>query len=109
MTATGPLPQWTMTGYGGPYEATGPNGVTWRLWHVENPPAGDPHPAGYRLAPVNDPSVPAEYVTAEHGLYYALDMAGMRIAADAVRGDPEGAALQMGLAPETTKTSTEEN
>jgi hypothetical protein len=94
----GPLPEWTMAGYGGPYEAVDPGGVAWRLWHAEKPSAADPHPAGYRLAPVDDLDI-AEYVTADRGLYHALDMAGMRIAADAVRDDPEGAVLQLGLDP----------
>lgn len=102
MSRTGPLPEWTMAGYGGPYEADDPHGVTWRLWHVPEPAPGDPHPAGYRLAPVGDLAA-AEYVTAEHGLYHALDMAGMRIAADAVRGDPEGAALQLSVVPDSTQ------
>ena len=99
MTSTGPLPEWTMARYGGPHEAVSPAGVTWRLWRAAE------HPAGYRLAPVDNLAA-AEYVTAEHGLYYALDMAGMRIAADAVRGDPEGAALQLGFSADDPTETT---
>lgn len=89
MSADGPLPQWTMLKPGGPYEATAPDGTAWRLWHEDRP-------AGYRLAPRDDPDK-VNYVTDEGGLYVALDLAGMRIAGDAVRADPEGARRQLGL------------
>jgi hypothetical protein len=78
------------------YEAEDPHGVVWRLWFVEHPAADDPLPHGYRLAPKDDLTDPA-FVTSAHGLYYALDQAGLRIATDAVRADSEGAARQMGL------------
>ncbi|MER6109331.1 hypothetical protein [Streptomyces hirsutus] len=97
-TPRGPLPQWNPIGdYGsGIYEAADPHGTVWQLWRVEQPAAGDPLPPGYRLAPLDNPVDPA-FVTAENGLYFALDTAGMHIAADDVRADPEGAARQMGL------------
>jgi hypothetical protein len=94
--ASGPLPQWTAVKPGGPYEAAGDHGTTWRLWAVDTPPADDPFPAGYRLAPRDDPGN-VNYITREHGLYHALDMAGMRIAGDAIRSDPDGARRQLGL------------
>lgn len=102
MGQRGPLPQWsTVGGFGGFYTAEDPQGVTWRLWRVEQPAANDNLPAGYRLAPLDGSASPV-FVTGEYGLYRALDIAGMRIAEDAVRADPEGAARQMGFteAPE---------
>lgn len=96
MSGTGPLPQWRMDKPGGPYEATAPDGTTWRLWHVDSPPPDDPFPAGYRLAPRDDPGS-INFVDGEGGLYHVLDMAGLRIAADAVRADPGGARRQLGL------------
>ncbi|ONK13232.1 hypothetical protein [Streptomyces sp. MP131-18] len=94
----GPLPQWdAVGGYGsGTFEAGDPHGAVWRLWLVERPADSDPLPPGYRLAPRDNLTNPT-FVTREHGLYYAMDAAGMRIAADAVRADPEGAARQLGL------------
>ncbi|MFJ1650076.1 hypothetical protein ACIOC2_01410 [Streptomyces sp. NPDC088337] len=94
----GPLPQWDpVGGYGsGVYEAKGPHGVVWLLRLVEQPGDGDPLPPGYRLAPRDDQSNPA-FIIREHGLYHALDAAGMQIAADAVRDDPDGARRQLGL------------
>jgi len=94
----GPLPQWEpIGGYGtGTYEATAPNGIVWRLWLVEHPADNDPLPPGYRLAPRDNPTDPA-HITAEHGLYHALDLAGMQIASRAVQADPEGARRQIGL------------
>jgi hypothetical protein len=92
----GPLPQWTPLGYGGPWEATSPDGKAWRRSAVSMPPAGDQFPAGYRLAPHDDLGN-VSYITGEHGLYHALDMAGLRIAGDAVRADPDGARRQLGL------------
>lgn len=94
--AAGPLPQWTLVQYGGPYEATDTRGVSWRLWKVDSPPADDPFPAGYRLAPRDEPGN-VNFITGEHGLYYALDMAGLRIAGGAVRADPNGARRQLGF------------
>lgn len=79
--ATGPLPQWTQLGGvgSGTFEAPDPAGVMWRLWAVD-----DPFPRGYRLAPRDDLSN-ANFITGDHGLYHALDTAGMRIAGDAIR------------------------
>ncbi|RNG26247.1 hypothetical protein [Streptomyces botrytidirepellens] len=96
--AHGPLPQWDIIGgYGsGTYEAEGSNGIVWRLWLVERPVDGDPLAPGYRLAP-RDNLISATFISGEHGLYHALDQAGMRIAADAVRADPDGALRQLGL------------
>jgi hypothetical protein len=96
--AHGPLPEWGIVGgYGsGKYEAEDPHGVVWQLWKVEQPDDDDPLPPGYRLAPRDNPTTPI-FITPEHGLYFALDKAGMRIAADSVRADPEGAARQLGL------------
>lgn len=93
-----PLPQWEpIGGFGsGTYEAKDPGGAVWRLWLVEQPSTDDPLLPGYRLAPRDNPTDPA-YITAEHGLYYALDLAGMQIASVAVRSDPTGAREQMGL------------
>lgn len=96
MSYDGPLPQWTPVGHGGPWEAADPHGRMWHLWHVDSPPADDPFPAGYRLAPYDDLGN-VSYITAEHGLYHALDTAGLRIAGDAVRADPDGARRQLGL------------
>lgn len=82
----GPLPQWdTLTG--GVYEAAGDGDQRWRLWAT----AGD-----YRLAPVDD-LADMQTITADHGLYYAMSIAGMRIAPDAVRADPDGARRELGL------------
>lgn len=100
----GPLPQWEpIGGYGsGTYEATDPHGSVWRLWLVERPAANDPLPPGYRLTLRDDPADPA-CITAEHGLYHALDLAGMRIASRSVQADPEGARRQLGLNRVTEK------
>lgn len=92
----GPLPQWTQIGgWGsGVFEATAPDGVVWRLT-----PAAAPEGeliSGWFLAP-RDSESPETFITREHGLYFALDMAGMQIAADEVRADPEGARRQLGL------------
>jgi hypothetical protein len=76
-----------MISYGGPYEATDPGGTVWRLSLAEG---------GWLLAPRDEPDK-AEFITGEHGLYHALDMAGLRIAGDAVRADPDGARRQLGL------------
>lgn len=92
----GPLPQWRALGHGGPWEAVGDDGRAWRLWAVDEPPADDPFPAGYRLAAA-DELANVNYISDEGGLYHALDMAGMRIAGDAVRADPDGARRQLGL------------
>jgi hypothetical protein len=99
--ANGPLPQWTqLGGYGsGTFEAPDPTGVMWRLWAVDDPAPGDPFPRGYRLAPRDDLDN-INFVTGEHGLYHALDTAGMRIAGDAIRLDPDGARRQLGLTEE---------
>jgi len=96
--ARGPLPQWELIGgFGsGTYEAEAPDGAVWRLWLVEQPSTGDPLLPGYRLAPRDNPTDPT-YITPEHGLYHALDLAGLRIAGSAVRADPKGARRQMGL------------
>lgn len=96
MSDSGPLAQWKALAYGGPYEATAPDGTAWRPWHVDRPPSGDPFPAGYRLAPRDDPGN-VNFISDEGALYHALDMAGLRIAADAVRADPDGARRQLGL------------
>lgn len=67
-----------------------------QLWAVYDSDSIDAHPVDYRLAPRDDlPS--AVSISAEHGLYFALDVAGMRIAGDAVRSDPDGARRQLGL------------
>ncbi|MEU1071572.1 MULTISPECIES: hypothetical protein [unclassified Streptomyces] len=97
--ADGPLPQWTLVGdYGsGTYEAEDPHGVSWRLWLVEQPASDDPLPPGYRLAPRDAPGVSPAFITRKHGLYFAMDKAGMQIAGDAVRADWEGARRQLGL------------
>jgi hypothetical protein len=93
----GPLPQWEQPhGVGSAvFESAAPDGRRWRLWAVDEP-SSDAFPPGYRLAPVDDVNAVA-YITAEHGLYFALDTAGLRVAADAVRADPEGARRQLGL------------
>jgi hypothetical protein len=80
---------------GGPYEATDPHGAVWRLWAVDSPPADDPFPAGYRLAPRDD-LANVNFISDHGGLYHALDTAGLRIAGDAVRADPGGARRQLG-------------
>lgn len=94
----GPLPQWNMVGdhSTGIYEAVDPHGTIWRLWLVEEPCPADPHPPGYRLTPRGGRAAPT-FITSEHGLYHAMDMAGMQIAASAVKADPDGAARQLGL------------
>lgn len=69
MSEPGPLPQWRMSKPGGPYEATAPDGIIWRLWHGGSP-------AGWRLAPRDNPGS-AVFITGDHGLYFALDMAGL--------------------------------
>lgn len=92
--ARGPLPQWDIVG--SEYEAKDPHGTVWRLWLVERPAADDPLPPGYRLAPIDNPTTPT-FITRAHGLYHALDTAGMQISTDAVRADPEGARRQLGL------------
>jgi len=92
----GPLPQWTAIKWGGPYEAIAPDGTIWRLWAVDAPPDDDPFPVGYRLAPRDDLGN-VNFITGDGGLYQALDMAGLRIAGDAVRADPDGARRQLGL------------
>ncbi|MFI7096824.1 hypothetical protein [Streptomyces lydicus] len=94
----GPLPQWELIGGFGSdtYEAVDPDGMTWRLWLVEQPNAEDPLPPGYRLAPRDNPTDPT-YITAAGGLYHALDLAGLRIAGTAVRSDPDGARQQLEL------------
>ena len=97
MHAHGPLPQWDIVGgYGGFYETEDPNGIVWRLWLVERPADSDPLPPGYRLAPRDNMLNPV-FITREGGLDHAIGMAGMQIAADAVRADPQGAARQLGL------------
>ena len=94
---TGPLPQWTpIDMVQGVYETTAPNGTVWRLIAVYASDAVDAHPNGYTLVALDVPNQP-ETITAAHGLYHALDAAGMRIAADAIRADPEGARRQLGL------------
>lgn len=102
----GPLPQWDIVGgYGsGVYEAEDPRGVIWRLWLVEQPTRDDPLPSGYRLAPRESPSRPT-YLSSQHGLYRALDEAGMQIASAAVHANPDGAIRQLGL---DDPTSSEE-
>ncbi|MGY3677355.1 hypothetical protein [Streptomyces sp. TE33382] len=94
----GPLPEWDVVGGydSGTFEAEDLHGTVWRLWCVEQPAHGDSLPPGYRLAPRDNLDNP-RFVTAEHGLYRALDTAGMQIAATAVRSDPEGARHQLGL------------
>lgn len=90
MTEPGsPLPQWRQVdGVGsGLFETEDHHGVTWRLTRSPN---------GWSLAPRDEPGEDCN-ITAEHGLYYALDIAGLRISGDAVRGDPEGAMRQLGL------------
>lgn len=96
--ARGPLPQWEQIGgYGsGTYETKDPHGTVWRLWLVEQPAQEDSLPPGYRLAPRDDQTNPV-FVTREHGLYHALDTAGMQIAADVIRDDPNGSRRQLGL------------
>lgn len=96
--ADGPLPQWSTVGGSGSdtYEAEDPHGVVWRLWLVEQTADGDPLPPGYRLAPRDDLANPT-FVTNEHGLYRAMDVAGVQIALDAVRADPDSTARQLGL------------
>lgn len=98
---TGPLPGWRpVDGWGsGTFEATAPDGTVWRLWLIDQANKQ----AGYRLAPA-DGSSASEFISDAGGLYAALDRAGMRIAADAVRADPEGARRQLGLDAETETT-----
>lgn len=94
----GPLPQWEMVGsYGsGTFQAEDLHGIIWRLWLMEQPADDDLLPPGYRLAPRDDPSNPT-FITRDHGLYHALDMAGMQIATNEVHADPQGARQQLGL------------
>ncbi|MEU5660042.1 hypothetical protein ABZ802_31155 [Streptomyces sp. NPDC047737] len=102
--SVGPLPQWNIIGTHSDrvYEATDPHGVVWRLWLVEQPADGDELPPGYRLAPHGTQATPL-FITRKHGLYRALDEAGMRIASADVLSDPEGAARQMGLTDTTSR------
>lgn len=94
---TGPLPQWTPIDLvAGVYEATGDGGRAWRLRAVYDSDQVDARPVRYLLAP-HDGLTRAETITAEHGLYFALDIAGMRIASEAVSADPGRARQQMGL------------
>lgn len=89
----GPLPSWKTVVNPGVYEATAPDGTVWRLRDA-GPPPPDPHTAGYLLAPRDHPDL-AEPVSGAHGLFHAFDIAGMRIAADAVRADPDGTRRQL--------------
>lgn len=91
MDHLGPFPKWKRVGGPGSrsYEAVDFGGVTWVLWMVEQPQGDDPIPPGYRLARRDDLSRP-DHITAKRGLYSALDMAGLRIASQAVRDDPDG-------------------
>jgi hypothetical protein len=95
---TGPLPQWTQVGGTGRdvFEAVDPSGGVWRLWAVAVPSGDDPFPPGYRLARRDDPRN-INFITARGGLYFALDDAGLRIAGEAVRADPDGARREPGL------------
>jgi hypothetical protein len=92
----GPLPRWTPITLSGPYEAPDPDGRVWRVWRVDVPGPGDPFPVGWRLAPRDDLGN-INFIPGDGGLYSVLDLAGLRIAADAVRADPDGARRQLGL------------
>ncbi|GAA3878291.1 hypothetical protein GCM10022243_48740 [Saccharothrix violaceirubra] len=85
-----PLPQWEPIGGigSGVFEAPDPEGSMWRLWAVDDPDPGAPFPRGYRLARCDDLD-DSDFISGEHGLYYVLDTAGMRITGQ--RGpDPRG-------------------
>lgn len=104
--ANGPLPLWTQIGGIGStiFEAPDPGGTMWRLWAVDDPAPADPFPRGYRLAPCDDLDN-INFITGEHGLYHTLDTAGLRIAGDAIRRDPEGARRQLGLTEDLPDSS----
>ena len=74
----GPLPQWRALAHGGPYEAVA-QGVTWRLWYDASPSAGDPHPAGWRLAHRDALDSPALVQAGDGNLVEVLDTAGWLI------------------------------
>jgi hypothetical protein len=92
----GPLPQWTEVGGigSGVFEATAPDGIVWLL--VAEEAQGDQRVRAWLLSP-RDVLSDVDIITAEHGLHRALDMAGLRIASEAVRRDPEGARRQLKL------------
>ncbi len=56
------------------YETTDTEGVVWRLWLVKDPEGTDPFPAGYRLAPRDEPE-DVHFITREHGSQYATVLA----------------------------------
>ena len=94
----GPLPQWTLIN-ATTFETPDPENVVWRLWKVEEPGVGDPYPRGWRLAPRENLDT-ITFIVGDSGLYRVLDQAGMRIAGDAIRCDPDGAYRQLGLTSE---------
>lgn len=97
MADRGPLPQWHLVDEEtGVFESTGDDGTRWRLWQVAAPSPDDPFPAGWRLAPSDD-LTNTNYIAGVGNMYFAMDLAGMRIAGDAVHTDPEGAKRQLGF------------
>lgn len=85
--------RWTVVGeYGSEiYEASDPRGVVWRLSRLEGLDETDPFPAGYLLEPRDEPGN-VNFITGEHGLYGAMQIAG-----DVIRQNPAGAGRQPGL------------
>lgn len=94
----GRLPQWASVDpiTFGTFEAVGDGARRWRLQAVDEATAE--RRVGWWLAPVDDLDN-LTWVSEPGNLYVAMDRAGMRIAASAVRADPDGARRQMGLAP----------
>jgi hypothetical protein len=96
-----PLPQWQIVGTidDGVLESTDAAGTVWRLWWVEVPPPHDPYPQGYRLAPRDEP-IEANFISGEHGPYFAMRQGSLRVAETRHRIEMErrSAALRRTLA-----------
>lgn len=56
MSGLSRLPVWTPVRTGGSlvYEAADSAGRAWRMWFVDEPAPADPHPPGWRYAPVEN-------------------------------------------------------